>query len=168
MDTPRIAHGMAVPVARWWSAKNDGERRVVAVLALIVGGCLAWWAIWQPLERDVGALRVAAARNKTALAGAQRIADEIAGLARSNALEPAVDARAGLERVLAQRAISNAVTQQQWQDGRVHLVFAAIGYDALIAALEAIQRDVRLRVVEATLTARVDPGTVRADVVLAR
>jgi type II secretory pathway component PulM len=168
MDTPRIAQRMAVPVARWWSAKNDGERRVIAVLALVAGTCFAWWAIWQPLERDIGALRMAAARNKMALAGAHRVADEIAGLARSNAPEPAVDARAGLQRVLAQRAISNAVTQQEWQDGRVHLVFAAIGYDTLIAALESIQRDARLRVVEATLTARVDPGSVRADVVLVR
>jgi type II secretory pathway component PulM len=168
MDTPRIAHRMAAPLARWWSGKNDGERRVIAVLAVVAGACLAWWVIWQPLERDIGALRIAAARNKTALAGAHRIAEEIAGIARSNPPEPAADARAGLERVLAQRAISNAVTQLEWQDGRVHLVFAAIGYDALIAALEAIQRDARLRVVEATLTARVDPGTVRADMVLTR
>ena len=40
--------------------------------------------------------------------------------------------------------------------------------DALIAALEALQRETGLRVVEATLTALVNPGTVRAELVLAR
>ena len=43
-----------------------------------------------------------------------------------------------------------------------------MSYDALIAGLEALQRDAQLRVVEATLTARVEPGTVRAELVLAR
>jgi hypothetical protein len=38
----------------------------------------------------------------------------------------------------------------------------------LIGALETLQRDAGLRAVEATLTARVEPGTVRADFMLAR
>jgi len=48
------------------------------------------------------------------------------------------------------------------------LVFAAVGYDALIAALEALQRDEKLRAVEAVITARVEPGMVRAEITLAR
>jgi type II secretory pathway component PulM len=47
-------------------------------------------------------------------------------------------------------------------------VFAAIGYDTLVGLIDALQRDARLRVVEATITARVDPGTVRAELTLAR
>ncbi len=61
-----------------------------------------------------------------------------------------------------------AVTSLDWRDGRAHVVLAAVGYDALIVALEALQRDARLRAVEATLTARVEPGTVRAELTLAR
>jgi hypothetical protein len=34
--------------------------------------------------------------------------------------------------------------------------------------LEALQRETGLRIIEATLTARVEPGSVRAEIVLAR
>ena len=60
------------------------------------------------------------------------------------------------------------MTQLDWQEGRARIVFAAVGYDALIVALEALQRDAQLRAVEATLTARVEPGMVRAELTLAR
>ena len=97
-----------------------------------------------------------------------RMAKEIGGLARAPRDGAPADARADLERVLAQQNLRAAVTQLDWRDGRAHVVLAAVGYDALIAALEALQRDARLRAVEATLTARVEPGTVRAELTLAR
>jgi type II secretory pathway component PulM len=50
----------------------------------------------------------------------------------------------------------------------VSVAFGAIEFDALVGALEALQRDARLRVVEATIAARVEPGVVRAELVLAR
>jgi len=80
----------------------------------------------------------------------------------------APDARAGLERVLVQQGLRPAVTQLEWQEGRARIVFAAIGYDALIVALEALQRDAQLRAVDLTMTARVEPGQVRAELTLAR
>ena len=73
-----------------------------------------------------------------------------------------------LERVLVAQNLRPAVTQLDWKDARARLVFGAVGYDPLVAGLEALQRDARLRVVEGTLTARVEPGTVRAELVLAR
>jgi type II secretory pathway component PulM len=96
------------------------------------------------------------------------MAAEIAGLARAPSPAAIGEPRVALDRVLAQHGLRSAVTQSEWQDGRARLVFAAVGFDALVAALEALQREGRLRVVEATLTARVEPGTVRAEVVLAR
>ncbi len=65
------------------------------------------------------------------------------------------------------RICRGAVTSIDWRDGRARIVLAEVGYDALIVALEALQRDARLRVVEATLTARVEPGIVRAELTLA-
>ena len=67
-----------------------------------------------------------------------------------------------------QQNLRSAVTQLEWRDGRAYVVLAAVDYDALIVALEAMQRDARLRAVEATLTARVEPGMVRAELTLAR
>ena len=73
-----------------------------------------------------------------------------------------------LERTLNQHNLRGAVTQLDWQEGRAHVVFAAVSYEALIGLLEALQRDAGVRAIDATLTARVEPGTVRADLTLAR
>ena len=60
------------------------------------------------------------------------------------------------------------VTQLDWQAARARLTFESVPFDALVRLLEAVQRDARLRVVEGKLIARVDPGTVRAELTLAR
>ena len=168
MASPWPLFGAPSPLARWWAGKSAGERRVVAIVAVVVGTALAWWVVWQPLSRDVAALHAANTRGAAALADARRMTDEMAGLARAGIPTAGADGRSELDRVLALQGLRVAVTQQDWQDGRARLVFAAVGYDALIAALEALQRDARLRLVDATFTARVEPGTVRAELVLAR
>jgi len=155
-------------LSRWWAAKTPTERRIVAALALLIAAASGWLALWQPLQRDLHALRVAVPAERSLLADAQHRVDEMAGLARNSPLRPPPEARAELERVLGERGLRGNVTQLDWQEGRARIVFAAVRFDALIAALEALQRDARLRIVEATLTARVDPGTVRAELVLAR
>jgi type II secretory pathway component PulM len=156
------------PVARWLAGKSRGERRIVAATVALVAVALAWIALWQPLVRDTTAMRAAQAGNAAALATARRMAAEITGLARNPAPPAAQDARAGLERVLVQQNLRPAVTQLEWREGRGRVVFAAIGYDALIVALEALQRDAQLRAVDLTMTARVEPGQVRAELTLAR
>jgi type II secretory pathway component PulM len=96
------------------------------------------------------------------------MADEIAGLSRTTPATGSTDAKAELDRVLSQQGLRAAVTQLDWQEGRARVTFAAVGFDPLVAMLEALQRETGLRIVEATLTARVEPGTVRAELVLAR
>jgi type II secretory pathway component PulM len=84
-------------------------------------------------------------------------------------VKPAADARADIERVLAERGLATGTAAPiDWRDGRARVTLESARFDALVGALEALQRDAKLRVVEATLTARVEPGTVRAEIVLAR
>jgi type II secretory pathway component PulM len=156
------------PVANWLATKSRAERYILAAILLLFGIAVLWAAFWQPLTRDMAALRIAQAGNAATLADARRMAKEIAGLARMPPKEFPPDARAALERILEQQNLRASVTQLESRDGRVHVVFAAVGYDALVGALETLQRDASLRAVEATLTARVERGTVRADVTLAR
>jgi type II secretory pathway component PulM len=156
------------PLARWWSSKSGGERRILAGIVLLAVGSLAWWVVWQPLLRDSAVTRAANARGSVALAEARAMTEEMTGLARSAPASAGGDPRTDLERVLALQNLRTQLTQQDWKEGRGRIVFGAVSYEQLIAALEALQRDARLRVIEATLTARVEPGTVRAEVVLAR
>jgi type II secretory pathway component PulM len=157
-------------VARWLAGKSEGERRSVAAILVVAALALSWAAIWQPLVRDSATLRASRAAGAGALAVARHMSDEIVGLERTAASPPPAtnDLRAGLERVLAQQNLRGAVTQLDWQDGRARLVLAAVGYDPLMFTLEALQRDLQLRAVEVSLTARVEPGTVRAEITLAR
>ena len=156
------------PLADWLASKTLRERRILATIAILATLALLWGALWQPLVRDTVAMRATKAGNVAALTTARRMTGEVAGLARTAAAPSPPDARAGLERILVQQNLRSAVTQIEWQDGRARIVLAAVGYDALIVALEALQRDAQLRAVEATLTARVEPGIVRAELTLAR
>ncbi len=157
----------ATPLVRWWAEKTHGERRIVVALAALVVLVLGWWGLWLPLVGDLAAMRADAPASRAALAEAHRMADEIASLSRTPAA-PAVDVRAVLEQALVGANLRPAVTQIEWQEGRARVVFAAVDFARLVAALETLQRDSGLAIVEATLTARVEPGTVRAELVLAR
>ena len=162
--TPRAPR----PVARWLAGKTRTERRIVAATAAAVGIAVLWLGVWEPLRRDADTMRAAHAINAAELAAARKTTEEAAGLARTPAAPGPADPRATLDRILAQQNLRGAVTQLDWQEGRAHAVFAAVPYDALIPLLEALQREGNLRVVDATLTARVEPGTVRAELTLAR
>jgi type II secretory pathway component PulM len=157
----------ASSLGHWWVAKSRAERRIVAGFAIFVALVVGWWALWLPLVNDLAALRAEAPRSRAALAEAHRMADEIAGLARAPPAAGAADPRAMLDRSLA-AADLRPVTQLEWQDGRARVVFAAVDFARLVAGLEALQRESGLAIVDATLTARIEPGTVRAELVLAR
>lgn len=164
-----LSERLALPpkLSRWWAAKTSNERRTVAAIALLVAATLAWLVVWQPLQQDLAALRAAAPAERSALAEGERMAAEIAGLARAAPLPPAPEAQAALERILGARGLRGSTTQVEWREGRARIAVDAARFDVLVGALDTLQREARLRVVEATLTARVDPGTVRAEVVVA-
>ena len=83
-------------------------------------------------------------------------------LARAPAGAGATDPRAAA-RPLArrQRDLRPAVTQIEWQDGRARVVFAAVDFARLVASTRDTAARIRAcAIVDATLTARVEPGTV--------
>ena len=155
-------------VANWTATHSPTERRIAAALAILVALAALWTMVWQPMTRDATSLLVAQATDAAALARAREMTKEIGELARAAPKAISTDARADLDRALLQQNLRSAVTSVDWRDGRAHVVLAAVSYDALIGALEALQRDARLRVVEGTITARVEPGTVRAELTLGR
>jgi type II secretory pathway component PulM len=168
MATPLASLRAPAPLSRWWSSKSGTERRIIAGVTSLVVAALAWWVVWQPLTRDIAVTRQANARGIVALAEARAMTEEMAGLARAAGTGAGRDPRADFERVLAAQNLSASVSQQDWKEGRGRIVFSAVSYEGLIAGLEALQRDAHLRVAEATLTARVEPGMVRAEIVLTR
>jgi type II secretory pathway component PulM len=150
-----------------WTALPTRDRRLLVVAAALVLALAAWALLWQPMVRGAATMRAAVPRDAAALAEGRRQVEEIAGLARAPAVPRSEEPRAALERILAGSGLRPAVTQLDWQDGRARIVFAVVAFDRLVGVLEALQREGRLRVVEAVVTARVEPGSVRAEITLA-
>jgi type II secretory pathway component PulM len=154
------------PIVRWWSARPPAVQRRIKAASIVVALLVSVFGIAQPLVRSADATRTALARDAAALADARARVADVAALSR--AAPAAGDAKRDVDRVLADSGLRATVTQIEWQGARARLTFEAVPFDALVRLLEALQRDARTRVVDAKLIARVEPGTVRAEITLSR
>jgi type II secretory pathway component PulM len=155
-------------LAQWWELRSHRERRAL-LLAAVAAALLVLWALaWQPLQRDSGRLERQLAAERSALAAAHRSADEIAGLARNAPAPAGGDARAAIEGTLARLGLKPASGAERIDAERWRVSFDAIAFDSLTALLDTLQRDAGVRAVEVSVTARVEPGQVRAEATLAR
>ncbi|MDQ6619937.1 MAG: type II secretion system protein M [Pseudomonadota bacterium] len=161
--------GMRMPrgMRTWWEDKTVGERHVLAALMASVATVLFWVALWTPLSRDIDRLRIENGRQQEALQTARRDVDEMLNLQRSPTPAPSL-VQADVDQSLATSDLRKAVTALQWQQNRAHVTFAAVDFAKLVQWLERLHRDRGIVVHEANLSARVESGTVRAELVLGR
>jgi type II secretory pathway component PulM len=94
--------------------------------------------------------------------------DEGAGLIRASPKVNGGDPRAAVARAFADRGLRIPAGGIDTRDNRVHVVLPEVSLDQLVAGLDALARDDGLRPVEASLTARVEPGSLRAEISFAR
>ncbi|HJU24423.1 MAG TPA: type II secretion system protein GspM [Casimicrobiaceae bacterium] len=107
-------------------------------------------------------------RNRLAFDVARaRLADS-ASLARENPQTKAGDVRGAIERALNARGLRYSRVDAQAGDGTERVIIDAAAFATLVRAIDDLSRGDGVRVVDATLTARVDPGTVRAELAFAR
>jgi type II secretory pathway component PulM len=126
-----------------------------------------WAFVWQPLTRDLEALRDTASMDRATLARARAMADEIAGMSRA-APPPRGDLRSSVERALGDRGLRAPAVTIEPQDDRLKIVVPAVPFSTLVAALDATRKDAAAFVVRRRDHAAVEPGSVRAEFVLAR
>jgi len=154
---------------RWWRLRSATERSVILAAGLIVSVAVAWIAVWQPLQRDTVRLQRQVTAQRAALAEAQRQAGEIASLARASVPEPSGDLRADVNAALSKqqpRLVPAAIEPVERAGLRV--TFESLSFESLVALLDTLQRDVRVRATDLSTTARVEPGQVRAEITLRR
>jgi general secretion pathway protein M len=161
-------HSLSPSAASAWERASSRERRLVTLAALVIVFAVAWAWLWQPMQSDVARLTRDLPRLKASLAAARAQANALVALQQTTALAKRSDPRVAVERVLVERNLRPSVTSLDVVDGRVRLTFAAVRFDALIGLLGALAKSEGLTAVDAVLTARVEPGTVRAEVALAR
>lgn len=148
-----------------WSALGTRERRFVVAGALVVGAAIANAFLWQPVVADLPRAERDAARSERRLERAR--ADAVAGAARgeASARDP-IDV--SIRSALARSGIAAADATLEPQAERATLVLASVRFDTLVALLDALARHAAIHVVDATITARAEPGSVRAELTLAR
>ena len=153
---------------RAWDRWSSRERLLAIAAALVVALAAAWAGVWQPMQEDTSRARRELQRDRAALAVARAQAAEITGLQRTPQGQASSDPRLAVERVVGERALKASLTSLEVKENRAYVTFAAIGFDALVGMLDALAKAEGLRPVELTLTSRVEPGTVRAEITLAR
>lgn len=157
---------------RAWDRWSSRERRLAITAAAVVLLAAAWAGAWRPMQEDTLRARLELQRDRAALVVARAQAAEIVGLQRATqgqtGSQAAGDSRLAVERVLGERGLKASVTSLDVKDGRAQITFAGIGFDALVGMLDALAKSDGFRPVELTLTSRVEPGTVRAEITLAR
>lgn len=159
---------LSATATRRWLRLSPRERIAVGLAAIVVLVAVLWAALWRPLSRDLDATERALLEARTGLAQAQARANDIAALSRRG-ISPAISTPdAAVLRTLAARGLRESAQSIDARDGAIRVTFTAIGLEALIAWLEQIGREERLFPAEMTLTRRVEPGRVRAEVTLAR
>ena len=170
MTALRLRENIPIPdsLRRAWDRMSPRERTLTVAAACAVLAAAAWSLVWQPMQEDSLRMRHDLQRERAVLATARAQAAEIAGLQRGAQPNRSGDPRLAIERVLVERGLKGALTSLEVKDGRTAITFAAIGFDALVGLLDTLARVDGLRVVDATLVSRIDPGTVRAELVLAR
>ena len=146
---------------------DSPRRRRIGALALVAALVVAM-VLAVRLHDTIARERDDVARNRLVLDVARARAAENVTLARASAAAKGGDLRTAIERVFASHGLRYAALAAQGSEGAQRVVLEAAPFDVLVRALDALSREEGVRVTDATLTARVDPGTVRAELALAR
>jgi type II secretory pathway component PulM len=149
---------------QWWQLRTPPERATWAGGAVLFAVLVAWLVIVQPAASDAERLAKQVTAQRVGLAQAHRRSDEIAGLSRNDAPPLARDVRSMLDATLARHSVKAAI--DRIDDQRIRLTVDAIEFGALTSLLDDLQRTARIRPVELSATARVEPAQVRAELTI--
>lgn len=167
MSTPALER-VAPSLARAWSRWSQRERAFVlaAIGIVVLGG--GWAFFWQPMRADIERMERDRVLTARVLAAARAQADDIATLQRTAPPVRTTEPRAALERVLAERGLRSGAGALDTKEGRTRVTLDAVRFTDLVALLDGLARADGLRVVEATLATRIEPGMVRAELIFVR
>ena len=148
-----------------WSVLAPRERAMLVAGALVVAGALLYAFAWRPLVDDLPRARADAERADRRLALATASASVAASRTQAPARGP-LDA--SIRGALARQGLGAGDATLEVAGTRAALTIPSIRFATLVALGDALARSDAVHVVDATITARVEPGMVRAELTLAR
>ena len=157
-----------IDAAAWrdrWAALAPRERRMLVVGAVVVAVALGYALLWLPLVADLPRARADAERAQRRLASASAAAAVAATRATTPTRDP-LDA--SVRSALARQGVGTGDASIEFAGGRASVTLPSVRFAALVGLVDTLAREHAVHVVEATITARVEPGRVRAELTLAR
>ena len=151
-----------------WDAASPAQRRLLVAAAIVVLLAVALVVGGVPLTSAIARSEVDVARSRMLLDVArERVADN-ESLARASTPSHAGDVRSAVERAMASQDIRATPVAGRASAGQFAIVIPEAAFDRIVAAIDALALQDGVQVVEATITALVDRGAVRAELTLAR
>jgi type II secretory pathway component PulM len=152
-------------IAERWAAMSPRERALLAAGAVVVVAALLYAFAWRPLVDDLPRAKRDAERAERRLASAQAAASAAAARATPPARAP-LDA--AIRGALARQGLAAGDATLEIAGERAAVTLPSVRFATLVALLDTLAREDAVHAVEATLTARVEAGQVRAELSLSR
>ena len=151
----------------FWFTRSHRERAVLLAACVILAFVLVYVFVWRPLIQSSERLRQALPYQQRELAVIRELANEIPTLRKITPPTRPSNTVTAIEASAVRYQIREAVSQlERLEDNRVKLRFNNVRVSNLIAWLEALQREDRLRIAELQLAALTQAGMARAEVSL--
>ncbi|MET0360468.1 MAG: type II secretion system protein GspM [Sphingobium sp.] len=147
----------------WWGGLSNRERRLVAIMLVLVGGVFLWLGVWRPVEAGIagGWTRMGAAVDANAAVRAQ-----LKQLARAGKRTSGADAAIGQS--VAQSASEAGLTldrSAEQGEGRMAITVASARGGAALAWLAGLEaRGILVETI--SMTPGTTPGTMAVQAVL--
>jgi type II secretory pathway component PulM len=155
-----------VRAQNFWRSRNDSERRTLSIAGLVLLVTVLYFGALQPLQNYVKRLKADVERNGAQLERIEaqmkirQAAPPIASGSSFGSLQAAVD------QALRAQNLQNGLKGLNTVDGsKVSVEVHGIQFDALAAALEALEREQKAQVLELSLEAK-GGGFINARMVL--
>lgn len=150
-----------------WARASTRERRLFALAALVVLGGAGYAWLWQPMVADSTRLARDLPRERALLVAAQAQAAELVTLAKTP-LPPRGPLRPAVEHAMAEHGLQPDAGALDEKEGRLRVTLASARFDAVVPLIATLARKSGVRVIESTITQRVEPGQVRVELLLGR
>ena len=167
LSAPRVSVGAFSSVGRFWRARNQRERRILALGMVLLLAVLLWLLLIEPAldararwEKELPVMR-------NQLAQMRALANEISSLPARSSNAPAAElSRQAVERSLTAKELK-AQSLSVTGDG-LSASFSDVSFSALTEWLQQWQSSAQLAVTDANVSARDRLGRVDARITLQR
>jgi general secretion pathway protein M len=148
----------------FWDARSEQERKLLTLGSAVVVLALIWAVLFAPAMEGRAQLKKSLPQLRQQAAQLQALAAEAASLPGSAPLDVAVMSRDSLVSSLAARSLTAQSVGMTGQYAKLEL--RSVPFGALLQWLDAVRREGRIVVQDASITAQPTPGLVDATLTL--